>query len=756
MDNIKAAQDKRKWFEDFITGDKLKVTSYSGPVKDPWDDVSCACAQLTKPPIDVHKEPVNLRQTFGGRYSEPISVDLPVMISGMSYGSLSMNSKLAIHRALNTLATKHNLKLLYNTGEGGVLPHEISDRKYYLMTQVASGRFNVTQKNLLNVDAIEIKIGQGAKPGIGGQLPAEKVTKEIAALRRIPQGVPAYSPARHIDIVGPEDLFAKIQELRVVTGGKIPIGVKIAATDAYHDAIIASRIADFVTVDGMSAGTGASPEIAQAYMGIQTMPAIVEARRGVDAMASQLFQHLRRMDRTVDYEEVTLIAAGGITKPTDIYTALCLGANMVAIGTAIELGLGCISCFSCHTGKCPENITANLPRTKERGYMDLEEASNRIVAYFLKIKEALELLYAANGHFKGNSSTITELRTTNSSIHATTGIPMPGINVVEHLTNALDHGGCGIAAIIPSPRKLKAIRDGIEEPLPVSSLIIQMLEAQQVRGPDSAGFAFYRKKSDSYKLKLRLMNSDLAAVEGILKRHCNSTLHLTDKTPSVYELGYRIVEYSVESNADTVSAALDELSKISHLTLISHGNHVDVIKDIGTVENVVHLHDVRSEKDILFGLGHVRTATMSVVNPVTAHPFCTSSIPDATVVHNGEVTNAPLLKRRLQVMGFPFFAPTDSEVIAAFVGEKLSRGFSLEQACKDFVAKGDGPYSFLLATPEGIAFVKDDFGLRPAMVGYNPKDEFFAVATDIAALNSVGATEDRDLPGKGIVRVFPA
>ena len=203
-----------------------------------------------------------------------------------------------------------------------------------------------------------------------------------------------------------------------------------------------------------------------------------------------------------------------------------------------------------------------------------------------------------------------------------------------------------------------------------------------------------------------------------------------------------------------MAAALDELSRLPGLSLVSFGRYADIVKDVGTVKHVSKSYGISSYQNILYGIGHVRTATMSGVNPVTAHPFCSSTMPDVAVVHNGAVTNAARLKRKLQVMGFPFFAQTDSEVIAAYIGERLNMGYDLEKACYDFVENGDGPYSFLLATPQGIAFVKDTFGLRPAIVGYNPKQEFYAIATDIAALNKVGASEQRDLPGNGIVRIF--
>src|SRR3989338_7575437 len=131
-------------------------------MKDPWQDITFPAAQLTKPAIDSHKEHIDLSLNFGGRYSPYVKTDLPIMVAGMSYGALSYNAKLAIHKALNTLAREHGIKIFYNTGEGGVLPHEIDDRDYLLMIQVASGRFNVQLDSLAKADAIEIKIGQGA------------------------------------------------------------------------------------------------------------------------------------------------------------------------------------------------------------------------------------------------------------------------------------------------------------------------------------------------------------------------------------------------------------------------------------------------------------------------------------------------------------------------------------------------------------------------------------------------------------------
>tara|TARA_Y100000031_G_scaffold151010_1_gene191407 strand:- start:1281 stop:2207 length:927 start_codon:yes stop_codon:yes gene_type:complete len=293
--NREAELETRKRFQEFLDPEKpdIKITSFAGTMKDDWEKITGAAATLTKPPIDPHKELVDLSYEFGGRYAPPLQLDLPLMIAGMSAGALSDNAKLAIHKALNILATEHNIKLLYNTGEGGVLKHEIEDRNYFLMAQVASGRFAVSLETLLQADAIEIKISQGAKPGMGGLLLGEKVNESIAERRRIPLGVPAYSPARNMDIIGPEDVFSSIQQYRIITGGKTPIGIKIAATNVYYDAIIASRMADFITVDGMPATTGARPEFAS-FLGIPTIPAIVEASKGIDTMVSDLYTELRK------------------------------------------------------------------------------------------------------------------------------------------------------------------------------------------------------------------------------------------------------------------------------------------------------------------------------------------------------------------------------------------------------------------------------------------------------------------------------
>ena len=255
---------------------------------------------------------------------------------------------------------------------------------------------------------------------------------------------------------------------------------------------------------------------------------------------------------------------------------------------------------------------------------------------------------------------------------------------------------------------------------------------------------------------MRFRNKDFRNIEGILKNYSNhNSIKSTDKTPEEYEKGMAICEFAIDSGIGNTLKALDELSSIKKLTLINFGKYSDVVKDVGTVKRVSELYKIEEYANILYGIGHVRTATMSSVNPVTAHPFCTSVLPDITVVHNGEITNAPRLKRRLQVMGYPFFAPTDTEVIAGYIAERLNCGYDLEEVCKDFVKKGDGPYTFLLATPNGAALVKDRYSLRPAMHGYNSKDGFYAVATDIVGLNIVGATEQINILGPGGIRIFP-
>ena len=270
-----------------------------------FDDLSILPAQVSRPPIDSYREACKTSVVLGDRFAEnPIEIDTPIMIGAMSFGALSKEAKIALAIGSSKVGS------ISNTGEGGMLPEE---RHYAdkLIAQYASGRFGVSASYLNNAEAVEIKIGQGAKS--------------------------------HMDIVGPEDLGMKINQLREITDWKIPIIVKFASGRVEQDVKIAAKAgADIIVVDGMQGGTGAGPEVVTEHAGIPTIEAIVKAD---DALKDI---NLRN--------DVSLIAAGGIRSGADVAKAIALGADAVYIATSALISVGCKVCQSCSEGICPKGI----------------------------------------------------------------------------------------------------------------------------------------------------------------------------------------------------------------------------------------------------------------------------------------------------------------------------------------------------------------------------------------------------------------
>ena len=330
-----------------------------------WDRILLNASQVTNPSIDPLREPMELRTYIGSKpdkldlemdqdngvvlktkLSPQLQLETPIMFSAMSYGSISLNVHKSLARAASEAGT------FYNTGEGGL---EKSLYKYgdHVIVQVASGRFGVHPDYLNAGAAIEIKIGQGAKPGIGGHLPGEKVSEEISKTRMIPLGTDALSPAPQHDIYSIEDLRQLIYALKEATDYTKPVFVKIAAV--HNSAAIASGIvragADAVVLDGVRGGTGAAPRIIRDNVGIP----IEMALAAVD-------QRLR--DEGIR-NQASVIAAGGIKSSADVLKAIALGADACYIATAALVSLGCTVCQKCYTGKCPWGIaTTDLWLTK--------------------------------------------------------------------------------------------------------------------------------------------------------------------------------------------------------------------------------------------------------------------------------------------------------------------------------------------------------------------------------------------------------
>ncbi|MDR0249611.1 MAG: alpha-hydroxy-acid oxidizing protein [Oscillospiraceae bacterium] len=352
-----------------------------------FDKILLNASQVTNPSIDPLREPMETKVFLGakprtvargkdGRLQNnlppQLSLSMPVMFSAMSYGSISYNAHESLARAAEALG------VLYNTGEGGL--HE--DFYRYgknTIVQVASGRFGVHPQYLNSGAAIEIKMGQGAKPGIGGHLPGAKIIGDISRTRMIPEGSDAISPAPHHDIYSIEDLRQLVYSLKEATDYRKPVIVKIAAV--HNVAAIASGIArsgaDVIAIDGFRGGTGAAPTRIRDNVGIP----IELALAGVD----------KRLRDEGIRDNVSIVAGGSIRSSADIIKAAALGADCVYIGTAALLALGCHLCRSCHAGKCNWGIATQMPELVKRlnpdiGYMRLV---NLLTAWRHEIKEMM-------------------------------------------------------------------------------------------------------------------------------------------------------------------------------------------------------------------------------------------------------------------------------------------------------------------------------------------------------------------------------
>ncbi len=369
-----------------------------------FDDLVILPAQISRPPIDNYREPCETKTNIGGRFTErPLEMDSPIIIGAMSYGALSKEAKIAFAKGCSRLG------IPVNTGEGGMLPEE---RKYAskLIVQYASGRFGVSSKYLNRADAIEIKIGQGAKPGMGGHLMGEKVNADVSKIRGIPEGTDALSPARHMDIVGPEDLSFKINQLREITDWKIPIIVKFSPGRVGSDVKIAAKAgADAVAVDGTQGGTGAAPDIGIEHAGIPTIAAVVQAHKALVEMKVR--------------NEVDLIVSAGIKDGADIAKALALGADAVQITSAAMISVGCIMCRQCHTGKCPVGITTQDTELRKKFLVDAED---KFVNFMSVTVKELKMLTQLAGLTNVHNLDVDDLRALDYNTSMITGVDLIG------------------------------------------------------------------------------------------------------------------------------------------------------------------------------------------------------------------------------------------------------------------------------------------------------------------------------------------
>ncbi|PYU95253.1 MAG: FMN-binding glutamate synthase family protein [Acidobacteria bacterium] len=390
-----------------------------------FDDLTFLPCTLTRIPLEGYREKCSTQTVLGTRFArKPIRLDIPIMITGMSWGALSFNAKVALAKGAARVGSSNT------TGDGGMLMAERENSKV-LIYEVLPSRYGINVHHLRMADGIELTVGQGAKPGTGGLLLGSKVSATIAQQRDLPVGVDQRSPARHPDFLGPDDLIIKIEELREATDGQVPIFVKMGATRTFDDVKLAAKAgADVIVVDGMEGGTGASPEILQEHTGIPTLAAVCEARMALEDLGL--------------YGQVQLIIAGGIRNGVDAAKALALGADAIYIGTAALIALNCnkplyvedyrnlgtepYHCHHCHTGRCPVGITTQDPELVKR--LPVDEAAERVSNLLQAMTLETQVLARACGKADVHDLEPEDMRALTLEASMICGIPLVGTRQV--------------------------------------------------------------------------------------------------------------------------------------------------------------------------------------------------------------------------------------------------------------------------------------------------------------------------------------
>ncbi|EGT5271534.1 alpha-hydroxy-acid oxidizing protein [Clostridioides difficile] len=361
-----------------------------------WDDILIMGAQLNPLPLNEHDE-VNTTTIIGKKAKKPMIIENPVYISHMSFGALSKELKIALAKG----AAQNKTAMC--SGEGGILPEE-KEASYKYIFEYVPNKYSVTEENLKNSDAIEIKIGQGTKPGMGGHLPGEKVTEEIAKIRNKPVGQDVISPSCFEEIQSKEDLKKLVDELREVSEGR-PIGVKISAGHIEKDMeFIAYAKPDFVTIDGRGGATGASPKLLKDATSIPTIFALYRARKYIDTHGL----------------DIDLVITGGLRISTDFAKAIAMGADAVAIASSALMAAACQQYRICGSGKCPVGVATQDEELRKR--LHIENSANR-VANFLNVSlEELKTFARISGHKDIHDLSVDDLYTVNSEISNYTNI----------------------------------------------------------------------------------------------------------------------------------------------------------------------------------------------------------------------------------------------------------------------------------------------------------------------------------------------
>lgn len=386
-----------------------------------FDDLVFLGASMSRYPLEGYRERCETSVVLGDRFAKtPIELDIPITIAGMSFGSLSAQAKEALGRGASAMGTSTT------TGDGGMTPEERGHSEK-LVYQLLPSRYGMNPDDLRKADAIEVVVGQGAKPGGGGMLLGQKIDERVAEMRTLPEGVDQRSACRHPDWTGPDDLAIKITELREITAWEKPIYIKVGAARPYYDTALSVKAgADVVVVDGMQGGTAATQDVFIEHVGIPTLPAVREAVRA-----------LKELDM---HRKVQLIVSGGIRSGADVAKALAMGADAVSIGSAALVALGdndpiweseyqklgttAGAYDDWHEGQDPAGITTQDPELAKR--LDPIKAGRRLANYLGVLTLELQTLARANGKSHVRNLEPEDLAALTVEAAAMAGVPLAG------------------------------------------------------------------------------------------------------------------------------------------------------------------------------------------------------------------------------------------------------------------------------------------------------------------------------------------
>ena len=373
-----------------ITGKSIVSAMYTDMPMPNWDEILILGNQLNPQPLESDID-VNTRTVIGKNAKRPLVIESPIYITHMSFGALSRETKIALAKGSAAVKTAQC------SGEGGILPEEMENAYKYIFEYVPN-KYSVNEDNLKNADAIEIKIGQSTKPGLGGQLQGEKVTEEIAKIRGKALGEDIHSPVTIPEVKSKEDLKDLVDDLRSRSRGR-PIGLKFAAGRIEDDLdYVMYAEPDFITIDGRGGSTGASPKLIRDSTSVPTIYALSRARRYLDEYES----------------EIDLTITGGLRVSSDFAKALAMGANAVAVGTAAMIAAACQQYRICDSGDCPVGVATQDEDLRKR--LKIETASKRVENYLNVSTEELKTFARITGHSDVHDLDVNDLCTINSEI----------------------------------------------------------------------------------------------------------------------------------------------------------------------------------------------------------------------------------------------------------------------------------------------------------------------------------------------------